>query len=543
MFIKYAASAALSTVVLTLLGPVAAHAAAGPQTITRDGVSIKYQRVAAAATPKSGSGATRSDFDGDGLDDIAATVRGGVVVRYSSGRFTDYFGNTTGSTALTLGTAFTSGDFDNNGFDDLVVGDPDETDKANGTAAGGLWIVPGSAQGLQVSKIRHLNQSTAGVPDASESGDEFAGALAAGDINGDGRADLAVGLPGEDVGTQASAGGLIMLLSDANGVSTTGAKWLDQNTSLVPDTAQSWDRFGGVLAIGKFNADTYADLAIGSPGENEGATATPSKGSINLILGGASGLNVRGVASVYGDDFTQVAPGVKPIRLGFGGITLADTNNDGRDDLVAGTPEATVDGKANAGMVVTLFGGNNGFFAGESQVSTQNSTGIPGDAEAGDSFGASVTAGDITGDGFGDVVIGVPGEDVVDAPLAPPGNVVDAGVISLLRGSATGPAGGVALELSQGYEYTPGTSERGDRFGDSVRVLDLDGRDGLDAIVSAPGELGVDEGGPAPTDGDTPGAVTEYAGGEPNFMYGVRRTTGTELRLPGFNTNIYGTVL
>ncbi|SNY63993.1 FG-GAP repeat protein [Paractinoplanes atraurantiacus] len=524
----YAATAALSTAVAAVLSPGVAHAAATSQTITKDGASITFQRVAAPATPRTGTGPTTSDFDGDGLDDIAATARGGVVVRYSSGRFTDYLGKPAGGTSVTLGAAITSGDFDGDGYDDLVVGNPTEADGTNGTAAGGLWIVPGSAAGLNVGAIRHLNQSSAGVPETAEAGDEFAGALAAGDINGDGRADLAVGVPGERVGTVADAGGLIMFLSDANGVSTTGARWLDQSDPYVPGNPTAFDRFGSVLAIGHYNHDGYGDLAVGSPGESGG-------GSLNLILGVATGLNVIGVFSVGGGDFTKVAPRVQPVRLGFGGLAMADTDGDGADELFAGTPEAVVGGKTGAGMVAVLQGNNDGFFVTASSVLTRATAGVPGDPAAGDAFGAAVAAGDLTGDSLGDLLVGVPGQDVVDAPTAPPGTVRDAGVVSPFRGSASGlvSRGG---DISQGYEYVDGVSEPGDRFGHDLQVLNLDGRNGLDAVVSAPGERGT-------TQGDTAGTVYECLGGDPNFMYGTATTSGDDVAQPGFNTNIYGYVL
>lgn len=263
---------------------------------------------------------------------------------------------------------------------------------------------------------------------------------------------------------------------------------------------------------------------------------------VNLILGGSTGLDVIGVFSVEGDDFGGVSPDVRPVRLGYGGLAMADANGDGADELFAGTPEATVAGAAGAGMVAVLEGSNDGFFVTASSVLTRNTADVPGDPAAGDTFGAAVAAGDVTGDGFGDLVVGVPGQDVVDAPTAPPGTVRDAGVVSLFRGSATGLVSR-GSDISQGYEYVDGISETGDRFGHDVRVVNLDGRDGLDAVISSPGERGVDAGAPAPAPGDTPGAIYECLGGDPNFMYGTGRTTGTQVAVPGFNTSIYGYVL
>jgi len=521
LILRSAAVAALSTVAFLAAPPVTAQAAGSFQTITRDGVSITYQRVARTGTPVSGQGVTKSDFDGDGLDDIAAAARGGVIVRYSSRRWVDYFGTTTGGGALTLGTALTSGDFNGDGFDDLVAGDPAEG------VAGGLWIVPGSAQGLNVAAIRHLNQDSAGVPGASSAGDEFAGALAAGDLNGDGRADLAIGLPGKDFGTAAQAGAVIVLLGTTSGVGTTGVKLLTQDTPAMPDNPESWERFGAALAIGRYTADRYGDLAIASPGEGSRDGTKPSKGMVNLVRGSADGLEVAApVSSLYGSDNTVAYPGISMVRLGYGGLAFSDTDLDGGQDLIIGAPEATVDGRTTAGAVAIVLGGRDVFST--SVYVSQNSPGVPGGAEAGDDFGASVAGGDVTGDGYGDVVIGVPGEDTA---------VRNEGVLTLLRGSPNGVTGGISETVGQGAKGTPGPANPDDAFGHAVAVLDLDGRIGLDVLATASGEMD------GQTLSDSFGSVTTYAGGDPGFLQGQFRTTGNDVSLAGINTNIYGYVL
>ncbi|MET0495462.1 MAG: FG-GAP and VCBS repeat-containing protein [Actinoplanes sp.] len=527
MILRSAAVAALSTVAFITVAPPA-QAAGSFQTITRDGVSIKYQRVAQTGTPVSGQGTTKSDFDGDGLDDIAAAARGGVIVRYSSKRWVDYFGNTTGESALTLGTALTSADFNSDGYDDLVMADPAEKDAANGTFAGGLWIVPGSAQGLAVAPIRHLNQGSTGVPGTSGPGDEFGGALAAGDLNGDGRPELAVGIPGKDLDVAKSAGFVLLFPGTASGIGTTGVVTMHQNSTGMPDNAEDWERFGSALAIGRFSPDSYADLAIATPGEDSRDATQETKGMVNMVFGSASGPRLSGVSSIYGSDYAADYPGITPVMLGLGGLAFSDTNGDGGQDLVIGVPKATVDGQTEAGAIVTVLGNRDAFTGGEVQYITQNSEGVPGGAEKGDSFGSAVAGGDVSGDGYGDVIVGVPGEDTT---------AQNEGVLTLLRGTATGVAAGVSQTVGQGAGGTPGPANRDDFFGHDVEVLNLDGQGGLDAIVTASSEQ----------DGqaldDSFGSVTTYTGGDPNFMRGLSRTTGNDLRITGFDTNIYGYVL
>ncbi|MER6678508.1 RNA-guided endonuclease TnpB family protein, partial [Streptomyces sp. NPDC000983] len=92
--------------------------------------------------------------------------------------------------------------------------------------------------------------------------------------------------------------------------------------------------------------------------------------------------------------------------------TAGDVNKDGYRDVVLSAPDATVAGRAKAGAVVVLYGGARGIDPARRTVLTQNSTGVPGAAESGDRFGAAVVVSDLDRDGYGDLVIGAPGEDL-----------------------------------------------------------------------------------------------------------------------------------
>ncbi|GIG68124.1 FG-GAP repeat protein [Phytomonospora endophytica] len=132
----------------------------------------------------------------------------------------------------------------------------------------------------------------------------------------------------------------------------------------------------------------------------------------------------------------------------------ADFNLDGFEDVVTGLPDYTVDGQAAAGAVQVILGGGEGSF-----LITQNTEGVPDEAEAGDRFGQSVTAWYSPYDNYPNLVVGVPGESV--------GDKAGAGMIHVFQGHA----GGIFLD---GYTYDqdsggmPGVAEAGDMFGWSL---------------------------------------------------------------------------
>ena len=94
-----------------------------------------------------------------------------------------------------------------------------------------------------------------------------------------------------------------------------------------------------------------------------------------------------------------------------------DFNGDGYADFAIGSPNKAVDGISAAGKVHIFFGSSNGINITKNQIWHQNSGTIQDTAESGDNFGASLAAGDINGDGFDDLAVGVPGEDLGRKPM------------------------------------------------------------------------------------------------------------------------------
>lgn len=114
------------------------------------------------------------------------------------------------------------------------------------------------------------------------------------DFNGDGYADLAIGVPAENIGTAYDAGAVNVLYGSAGGLSAAGDQFWHQNISEVQDNAELYDNFGYSLATGNFGKSSHADLAVGAPFEDLEENAVPTAGAVNVLYGSANGLSAAG---------------------------------------------------------------------------------------------------------------------------------------------------------------------------------------------------------------------------------------------------------
>lgn len=222
-----------------------------------------------------------------------------------------YKGGTTPEPAgkVAGGYAATIADVDKDGYGDVVTGNFMEksTDEPNGGKGGAITVTYGAAAGLSTRTPVRVTQATSGVPGAAEKGDAFGWSLSAGDTNGDGYADIAVGAQSEALGSARQAGTVVVLRGSARGLTGTGAKAFSQSTAGVPGTAERLDNFGGAVQLTDVDGNGRAELVASAAHENEGAgavwlfkstasgiTATGSKSFSAGAVGGPSGLSYFG---------------------------------------------------------------------------------------------------------------------------------------------------------------------------------------------------------------------------------------------------------
>jgi hypothetical protein len=457
------------------------------------------QAVQTASTASSAAAASvRADFDNDGFADLAVGVASedvGAIV--DAGAVNVLYGAAggptgTGSQLFTqaspevagiaeagdhFGYTLAAADFDNDGFVDLAVGVPGEDSAINGVGA--VNVLYGGAEGLSGTGSQLFTQASPAMVGTAEDGDEFGQALAAGDFDGDGVADLVVGVPFEDLGTVSNAGAVNVLYGGVDGLSGAGSQLFTQDSPGVVGTAESGDFFGQTVAAGDFDGDAADDLAVGIPNEDLISAQATDVGAVTVLYAAAGGLSGAGSQL-----FTQDSPGVPGTATidEFLGLSLAagDFDNDGVADLAVGVPFEGEPFVSQLGGVNVLYGSAGGLSEAGSQLFTQDNPGVVGTAENGDDFGRALAVGDVDGDGASDLAVGVPSEDV--------GTLSDAGAVNVLYGSAGGLAGSGSQLFTQDSPGVPDTAEAGDRFGGALAAGNFDNDDFDDLTIGIPAE-------------------------------------------------------
>jgi hypothetical protein len=384
--------------------------------------------------------ATAGDVNGDGYADVIVGSPLNDAAGFNVGRAYVYYGGPGSDEVadLTL-TGFgvaeqfgisvgTAGDVNGDGYADVIVGA--WFSDAGGSHAGRAYVYHGGPGADDVPEM---------ILTGAAAGDLFGfWVAAAGDVNGDGAADVIVGATGNDAGGTTAGQAYVFY----------GGPGADATADLTFTGAAAFDTFGGsVGAAGDVNGDGYADVIVGAQNNDSGGTDAgrayvyyggPEADAVaDLVLTGAAG----------GDNFGR--------SVG----TAGDVNGDGFADVIVGAYLSDA-GRVDAGRAYVFYGG-----PGADPVADLVLTG----GAPSDFFGYSVgTAGDVDGDGFADVIIGAYNSDAGEA---------DAGKAYIYYGSLSPDA--VADLVLTG-------EAGGDNFGRSVGTAgDATGDGWADVIVGA----------------------------------------------------------
>lgn len=306
-----------------------------------------------------------------------------------------------------FGSVLAVGDFDANGIDDLAIGVIGES-IGEIDDAGAVNIVYGQSAGLSALGNEILHQEVAGVQGDAQIDDRFGFALAAGDLDGNGVDDLAVGIPGESIDSKSNAGAVHVFQGfSTGGLSPLGGQFWHRSVPGVLEATAVDDEFGQTLAVGDFDGDGGDDLAIGVPGRAVliAVPALQEVGEVHMLFSdGESGLTAD-EDQVLG---TQLL-GEENSYDRFGEALVAgDFDVDGFDDLaIAGRLENAA-GQINVGRVKVMFG----YAFGISLLGslTVDATTAGNSLQAGEEFGFALAAGPLGHASAGDgLAIGAPG--------------------------------------------------------------------------------------------------------------------------------------
>ena len=382
--------------------------------------------------------ACAGDVDGDGFSDVIIgswrAPPGGLVVvhRGGPGGLEPVAAWETGTPQM--GAAYgvsvaSAGDVNGDGFSDIIVGaslyDQGELDE------GQAFVYRGGPGGLEINAawIVEGNQDDARLG---------ASVASAGDVNGDGLSDVLVGVRGYTNGHMNE--GRVLGFYGRTGVLFTTPSWQVESN-------QDGALMGACVAsAGDVNGDGYADVLVGAPSFDGVVT---DEGRVSLFLGGASGLAAMPAWLTSGQALSNYGSSV---------ASAGDVNGDGFSDVVLGAPEHD-NGSNDEGRAVVFLG-----FA--SGLSANTSWSVLGN-QAAALLGSSVaSAGDVNADGYSDIIVGAPQFDrggtdqgVVFLYLGSPTGVLTTPAVMLEESQAS---------AFFGYSVASAGDVNGDGFGDVI---------------------------------------------------------------------------
>ena len=377
------------------------------------------------------------DVNGDGYSDIIVAASNYDNGQYSEGVVFVYHGSANGigmvpATLLELNIAFlgfgstiaSAGDVNGDGYTDVIIS---AVAYENGESnEGAIFIFHGSTIGL--------NTVPAAMVESNQANSEFGNAVAgAGDVNGDGYADVIVGADFYDNG-ETTEGVTFIYYGSSSGINSAAPIMIESN--------QAYSEFGNAVAgAGDVNGDGYADVIVGARLYDNGET---NEGVAHIYYGSASGVNI-GV-------FTRIEVNQMIAGFGYSVSSAGDVNGDGYADVIVGA-YLYDNGEANEGAAFVFHGSSVGINTTPAAIIESNQISA--------FYGISVaSAGDVNGDGYADVIVGAYRYD---------NGQTDEGVSFVYHGAASGlnTTAAALLECNQVSSYFGATvASAGDVNGD-----------------------------------------------------------------------------
>lgn len=338
--------------------------------------------------------AAAGDVNNDGYGDVVVGAYGLDANVVDEGRIWLYLGSATGLSTTAAGTwdpvnqlsshfgyaVAGAGDVNRDGYDDVVVG-AYKYDSATFSDEGLAYVFHGAATGL-------ASTAAWSAEPANNAGALFGSSVAsAGDVNGDGYADVIIGAPRWDDGTFTDEGRAYVYHGSSSGLSTSAA-WT------VDPADQTSAYFGSAVSGGDINGDGYSDVAATAPVWDSGGVS--NEGRAYAYHGSSSGLSTTAAWTLDPTDQADAS-------FGSSIAIVQDYNANGYRDCVVGA-NLWDGGATGEGRVYCISGSSSGL------GTTVEQSLDPTDLADG-AFGTSVAGADVNGDGNSDLLTGAPGWD------------------------------------------------------------------------------------------------------------------------------------
>jgi FG-GAP repeat len=341
-------------------------------------------------------------------------------------------------------------------------------------AAVGLAVLLGSATSGADARTQVLPQQLGAVALASQANIELRGAAAgdetgnavasAGDVSRDGRADVLVGAPGADANARAGSGSVYVVFGrEAPGAIELAS--LRQGGFRI-DGAAAGERAGTAVAgVGDVNGDGRGDVLVGASGAD--ANGRPNSGSAYVVFGANDTATVD--LAALGSRGFRIDGATGGERAGLSVAAAGDVNGDGRPDVLVGAPFADHNLRRGSGSAYVVFGKPTTETVDLAALGAQ---GFRIDGAAAQDFTAEAIApaGDVSGDGLADVLVG--------STFADRNGRVNSGTVHVVFGKRTTETVDLASSGEGALGFRIDGAAPGDGAGSAVAAgnLDADGR-------------------------------------------------------------------